>query len=65
MELVELMSDLARLTSRRSATPRRVALRVAHRKIREYAMTRGLAETWCDSVLLLFLSEHHEGMLVA
>jgi hypothetical protein len=65
MELVELMSDLARLTSRRSGTPRRTALRAAHRMIREYAAPRGLGEVWCDSVLLLFLAEQHDERLVA
>ena len=65
MELVELMSDLARLTSRRSGTPRRDALRTAHRMIREYAAPHGLGEAWCDSVLLLFLADHHDRRLVA
>jgi hypothetical protein len=59
MELQELMSELARLLSRRSSTPRRVALRLAHRRIREYAGPRGLDENWCDAVLLHFLAEQH------
>ena len=59
MELQELMSELARLLSRRSSTPRRVALRVAHRRIRNYAAQRGLGESWCDAVLLHFLAEQH------
>jgi len=59
MELVELMSQLARLLSRRSSTPRRDALRIAHRRIRRYASARGLGEAWCDAVLLQFLSEEH------
>jgi hypothetical protein len=59
MELQELMSELARLLSRRSSTPRRDALRLAHRKIRRYAAARGLGENWCDAVLLHFLAEQH------
>lgn len=60
MELVELMSELARLLSTRSSTPRRDALRLAHRRIRRYAATRGLGESWCDAVMLQFLAEQHE-----
>jgi hypothetical protein len=60
MELVELMSELARLLSRRSSTPRRDALRIAHRRIRRYAELRGLGESWCDAVLLQFLYDEHE-----
>jgi len=59
MELVDLMSELARLLSRRSSTPRRDALRIAHRRIRRYAGERGLGESWCDAVLLHFLSDQH------
>ena len=59
MELVELMSELARLLSRRSSTPRRDALRIAHGSIRRYASERGLGEAWCDAVLLQFLAEEH------
>jgi hypothetical protein len=59
MELVELMSELARLLSRRSSTPRRDALRIAHRRIRRYANEWGLGESWCDAVLLQFLCEQH------
>lgn len=60
MELVELMSELARLLSTRSSTPRRDALRLAHRRIRRYAAARGLGESWCDAVMLQFLAEQHE-----
>jgi hypothetical protein len=59
MELVELMSDLARLLSRRSSTPRRDALRIAHGRIRGFAAARGLDEDWCDAVLLQFLGDQH------
>ena len=60
-DLVELMSELARLLSMRSSTPRRDALRIAHRRIRRYARERGLGESWCDAVLLQFIAEEHEG----
>jgi hypothetical protein len=59
MELVDLMSELARLLSRRSSTPRRDALRIAHRRIRRYAGERGLEESWCDAVLLQFLADEY------
>jgi hypothetical protein len=59
MELVDLMSELARLLSKRSGTPRRDALRIAHGRIRGYAAARGLGEEWCDAVMLQFLSDHH------
>ena len=59
MELEDLMSELARLLSRRSSTPRRDALRIAHRRIRRYASDRGLGESWCDAVLMHFLWEQH------
>jgi hypothetical protein len=59
MELTELMSELARLLSRRSSTPRRAALRMAHRRIRSYAESRGHDEWWCDAVMLQFLCEQH------
>jgi hypothetical protein len=59
VELVELMSDLARLLSTRSSTPRRDALRLAHRRIRRYAAARGLGESWCDAVMLQFLADQH------
>lgn len=59
MELVDLMSELARLLSTRSSTPRRDALRMAHRRIRRYAASRGLGESWCDAVLLQFLAAQH------
>jgi len=61
MELVDLMSELARLLSRRSSTPRRDALRIAHRRIRRFAGERGLEESWCDAVLLQFLSDEYAG----
>jgi hypothetical protein len=64
MELVELMSELARLLSRRSSTPRRDALRIAHRRIRRYAQDRGLGESWCDAVLLQFLCDEHASRAV-
>jgi hypothetical protein len=54
--LVNLMSDLARLLSRRSSTPRRDALSVAHRKIRSFAQVRHLSEDWCDAVMLAFIA---------
>jgi hypothetical protein len=54
--LVNLMSDLARLLSRRSSTPRRDALSLAHRRIREFADRRHLGEDWCDAVLLTFIA---------
>jgi hypothetical protein len=59
VELVELMSELARLLSTRSSTPRRDALRLAHRRIRRYAAARGLGESWCDAVMLQFLADQH------
>jgi hypothetical protein len=59
MELVELMGELARLLSRRSSTPRRDALRIAHRRIRRYATAQGHGEAWCDAVMLQFLVEEH------
>jgi len=65
MELVELMSEVARLLSRRSSTPRRDGLRIAHRRIRRYASERGLGEAWCDAVLLQFLCEQHATRRVA
>jgi len=63
-ELVELMSELARLLSMRSSTPRRDALRIAHRRIRRYARNEGLGESWCDAVLLHFIwDENASGAL--
>ncbi len=59
MELVELMSEVARLLSTRSSTPRRDGLRIAHRRIRRYAAARGLGESWCDAVMLQFLADQH------
>jgi len=54
--LVNLMSDLARLLSRRSSTPRGDALGIAHRMIRNFAEVRQLGEDWCDAVLLAFIA---------
>ena len=54
--LVNLMSDLARLLSRRSATPRRDALGIAHRRIRDFAEHQRLGEDWCDAVMLAFIA---------
>ena len=59
MELVELMSELARLLSTRSSTPRRDDLRMAHRRTRRYAASCGLNEPWCDAVMLQFLADQH------
>jgi hypothetical protein len=58
-DLRDLMSELARLLSARSSTPRRDGLRLAHRRIRRYAAARGLGENWCDAVLLHFLAEQN------
>ena len=56
--LVSLMSELARLLSRRSATPRKAALGIAHRKLRAFAEARRYSEEWCDGVLLTFLGRN-------
>jgi hypothetical protein len=61
--LVNLMSDLARLLSRRSSTPRRDALGIAHRRIRSFAERRHLSEDWCDAVMLTFITQ--DGDVVA
>lgn len=58
--LTELMSDLARLLSDRSSTPRKRAMAVAHAKIRALAATRNYDEEWCDRVLLMFLGRRHQ-----
>lgn len=55
--LIRLVRDLARLLHRRSSTPREEALKLAHRKIRDYAEVTGLSETWCDLVMLEFVHE--------
>jgi hypothetical protein len=55
--LVNLMSDLARLLSRRSSTPRRDALSIAHQRIRSFAERQHLSEDWCDAVMLTFIAE--------
>ena len=65
MELVDLMGDLARLLSRRSSTPRRDALRIAHGRIRGFAAARGLGDEWCDAVMLQFLCDEHAARDVA
>ena len=54
-ELLGLVSTVARLTHPRCQTPRADALRKAHRRIRSYAIQRGLTEEWCDRVMLMFL----------
>lgn len=58
--LVSLMSEIARLLSIRSSTPRVTALRIAHRKLRAFAHVRRYSEEWCDGVLLTFLATPHE-----
>jgi hypothetical protein len=58
--LTELMSELARLLSDRSATPRKRAIAVAHAKIRALAASTSSDEEWCDRVLLLFLARRHQ-----
>jgi hypothetical protein len=58
--LVSLMSELARLLSRRSATPRKAALRIAHHKLRAFAEARRYSEEWCDGVLLTFLGARND-----
>jgi hypothetical protein len=57
--LVALMSELARLLSDRSSTPRTTALRIAHRKLRAFAAARRYGEEWCDGVLYSFLGPRH------
>ncbi len=57
--LTDLMSELARLLSDRSSTPRKRAMEIAHRKLRATAEARQWDEDWCDRVLLLFLSRQH------
>lgn len=54
-ELLGLVSTVARLTHPRCSTPRADALRKAYRRIRNYALQRGLTEEWCDRVMLMFL----------
>jgi hypothetical protein len=49
------VSTVARLTHPRCSTPRADALRKAYRRIRNYALQRGLTEEWCDRVMLMFL----------
>ena len=56
-ELLGLVSTLSRLTHPRCATPRVDALRKAYRRIRNYAIQRGLTEEWCDRVMLMFAGE--------
>jgi hypothetical protein len=57
--LTDLMSELARLLSDRSSTPRKHAMAIAHRKLRAVADARRYDEDWCDRVLLMFLSRRH------
>jgi hypothetical protein len=57
--LTELMSELARLLSDRSSTPRKRAMAVAHAKIRALATAKNYDEEWCDRVLLMFLGRRH------
>jgi hypothetical protein len=64
-ELLRLMSSLARLTHPRCSTPRVDALRKAYRRIRRYAVVRGLDEEWCDRVLLLFLDRSSDAYAAA
>jgi hypothetical protein len=64
-ELLRLMSSLARLTHPRCSTPRVDALRMAYRRIRSYAVDRGLDEEWCDRVLLLFLDRSSDAYAAA
>ena len=58
--LTELMSELARLLSDRSSTPRKRAMATAHRKLRAIAGAHQCDEEWCDRVLLMFLSRRHQ-----
>lgn len=58
--LTKLMSELARLLSDRSSTPRKRAITVAHAKIRALAETTNCDEEWCDRVLLMFLARRHQ-----
>jgi hypothetical protein len=57
--LTELMSELARLLSDRSSTPRKWAMTTAHRKLRDVAEAHDYDEEWCDRVLLMFLSRRY------
>lgn len=57
--LIDLMGELARLLSDRSATPRKRAMRIAHRKLRSIADTNQYPEEWCDGVMLMFLGRRH------
>ena len=57
--LTELMSELARLLSDRSSTPRKWAMATAHRKLRAVAEAHGDDEEWCDRVLLMFLGRRY------
>jgi hypothetical protein len=58
--LTELMSELARLLSDRSSTPRKRAMAMAHAKIRALAAATNCDEEWCDRVLLMFLARRHQ-----
>lgn len=58
--LTELMSELARLLSDRSSTPRTRAMAIAHRKIRAVAEAHEYDEDWCDRVMLMFVGRRHQ-----
>lgn len=63
--LIRLVQQVTPLLHRRSSTPRSVGLGDAYRLIARYAADHGLSEEWCDRVLLLFVTEAHDGCLVA
>lgn len=54
-ELRPLMSELARLLSPRSSTPKSQGLGLAYKKLTYFAERNGLGEEWCDKVMLTFL----------
>jgi hypothetical protein len=60
--LTDLMSELARLLSDRSSTPRKRAMAIAHQKIRAAAAEHQCNEDWCDRVMLMFLSRRHRSL---
>jgi hypothetical protein len=62
--LTDLMGELARLLSDRSSTPRKLAMAIAHRKLRAVARTHHYDEDWCDRVMLIFISRRH-GLMAA
>jgi hypothetical protein len=57
--LTDLMGELARLLSDRSSTPRKLAMRIAHSKLRAIARSRHYDEDWCDRVMLIFIGRRH------